>query len=275
MKPAAFDYLRPESPEEALAALAEAGEEARLLAGGQSLMAMLNMRLVQPALLIDIGALAALDFIRLEKDALVIGAAATQGALERRASLAGEVSLLAELLPFLGHYQTRNRGTVCGSIAHADPSAELPLALVALEGMVMLRSARRRRTLAAADFFTGLLSTARRSDEMIEAVRFPRRRPGTGYAFREMALRHGDFALCAVAVIADGKGFRLAVGGVADRPVARDFPLLEGGALDDALNDFAWALRGSDDAHASARYRRSLVRKLGRAALEEAKCRRG
>ncbi len=120
-----------------------------------------------------------------------------------------------------------------------------------------------------------MLTTARRSDEMVEAVRFPRRRAGAGYAFREVALRHGDFALCAVAAIADDNGLRLAVGGVADRPVARDFPLLEGGALDDALNDFAWALGGGDDAHASARYRRSLVRKLGRAALEEAKCRRG
>ncbi len=275
MKPAEFDYLRPASPEEALAALAEAGEEARLLAGGQSLMAMLNMRLVQPALLIDIGALAALDFVRLEKDALVIGAAVTQGALERRASLAEEVPLLALALPFLGHYQTRNRGTVCGSIAHADPSAELPLALVALEGAVMLRSARRRRTLAAADFFAGMLTTARRADEMIEAVRFPRRRLGAGYAFREMALRHGDFALCAVAAIADDAGLRLAIGGVADRPVARDFPLLEADALEDALDDFAWALGAGDDAHASARYRRSLVRKLGREALEEAKCRRG
>ncbi len=274
MKPAAFDYLRPDSPEEALAALAEAGEEARLLAGGQSLMAMLNMRLVQPALLIDIGRLATLDTIRLEADALVVGAAVTQGALERRASLAEEVPLLAELLPFLGHYQTRNRGTVCGSVAHADPSAELPLALVALEGSVTLRSARRRRTLAAGDFFAGMLTTARRGDEMVEAVSFPRRRAGAGYAFREVALRHGDFALCAVAAAADAKRLRLAVGGVADRPVARDFPLLEGSALDDALNDFAWALGGSDDAHASARYRRALVRKLGRAALQEARCRR-
>ncbi len=274
MKPASFDYLRPDSPEEALAALAEAGEEARLLAGGQSLMAMLNMRLVQPALLIDIGRLAALDAIRLEADALAVGAAVTQGTLERRAGLAEEVPLLAELLPFLGHYQTRNRGTVCGSIAHADPSAELPLALVALEGSVTLRSARRRRTLAAAEFFAGMLTTARRADEMVEAVRFPRRRAGAGYAFREVALRHGDFALCAVAAIAEEKRLRLAVGGVADRPVARDLPLLDGAALDDALNDFAWALGGSDDAHASARYRRTLVRKLGRAALEEARCRR-
>jgi 2-furoyl-CoA dehydrogenase FAD binding subunit len=270
MKPAAFDYLRPETPEEALAALTEAGDEARLLAGGQSLIAMLNMRLVEPALVIDIAGLAALDRIVLERDALVIGAAATQGALETRPDLAENLPLLAEVLPWIGHYQTRNRGTICGSIAHADPSAELPLVLVALGGDVLLRSARARRRVAAHDFFRGTLTTARRPDEMIEAVRFPRRRPGTGYAFREMALRHGDFALCAVAALATKSGFRLAVGGVADRPVARDFPRLAAAALDDALNDFAWELRGSDDAHASAHYRRSLVRKLGREALREA-----
>ena len=275
MKPAPFDYLKPEAPEEALAALAADGDSARLLAGGQSLMAMLNMRLAEPALLIDIAGLAALDYVRLDADAVTVGAAVTQGALERRATLAAEVPLLAQALPWLGHYQTRNRGTVCGSIAHADPSAELPLVLVALGGEVMLRSAKSRRSLAAAAFFTGMLATSRRADEMVEAVRFPRRRPGTGYAFREVALRHGDFALCAVAAWASASGLGLAVGGVADRPVARHFPALEGGALDDALNEFAWALGGSDDAHASARYRRSLVRKLGRAALEEAKWRRG
>jgi 2-furoyl-CoA dehydrogenase FAD binding subunit len=270
MKPAPFDYLRPASPDEAVAALAAGGEGARLLAGGQSLMAMVNMRLVQPAVLIDISGLRALDYIRLDGDALTVGAAATQAALEQRAGLAEEVPLLALALPCLGHYQTRNRGTVCGSIAHADPSAELPLALVALGGEVLLRSRRSRRTLPARDFFTGLLSTARRADEMVEAVRFPRRRPGEGHAFREMALRHGDFALCAVAAIADAERVRLAVGGVADRPLARDWPLLAGSALDDALNDFAWELGAGDDAHASATYRRSLVRKLGRAAIEEA-----
>jgi 2-furoyl-CoA dehydrogenase FAD binding subunit len=275
MKPPPFDYLQPATPEEALSALAEAGEAAQLLAGGQSLIAMLNMRLVQPSLLIDIGRLSALDRLRLEGDALAVGAAVTQAALERRASLAEEVPLLAEALPWIGHYQTRNRGTVCGSIAHADPSAELPLVLVALGGEVWLRSARGRRRLTADAFFTGLLSTARRADEMIEEVRFPARRRGVGYAFREMALRHGDFALCAVAAIATPGGLRLAVGGVADRPVARDWPLLEGAALDDALNDFAWALRGSDDTQASAAYRRSLVRKLGRAALLEARGRCG
>jgi 2-furoyl-CoA dehydrogenase FAD binding subunit len=141
MKPAAFDYLCPETPEEALAALAAAGEEARLLAGGQSLMAMLNMRLAQPRLVIDIGRLEALRYIRTEGDALVVGAAATQASLQDRPSLAEDAPLLALALPSVGHYQTRNRGTVCGSVAHADPSAELPLCLVALGGEVVLRSA--------------------------------------------------------------------------------------------------------------------------------------
>jgi 2-furoyl-CoA dehydrogenase FAD binding subunit len=270
MKPAPFDYLRPETPDEALAALAAQGEDARLLAGGQSLMAMLNMRLVQPSLLVDISRLDALDHIRVEGGSLSVGAAVTQATLEQRPSLPQEVPLLALVLPWLGHYQTRNRGTVCGSIAHADPSAELPLALVALGGEVVLRSRRRRRAVAAADFFTGMLSTARRPEEMIEAVRFPLRQAEAGYGFREMALRHGDFALCAVAAVATKAGLRVAVGGVADRPVARDWPLLAGSALDDALNDFAWELGARDDAHATASYRRSLVRKLGRQVAGEA-----
>lgn len=275
MKPASFDYLRPDTPEEALAALAAEGEGARLLAGGQSLMAMLNMRLVEPALLIDIARLSALDYMRVERNALTVGAAVTQAALEARPGLKDEVPLLARILPWIGHYQTRNRGTVCGSIAHADPSAELPLCLAALGGEVVLRSARARRTLAAQDFFMGMLSTARRPDEMVEAVRFPCRAPRTGYAFREVALRHGDFAICAIAAIVHDKGLRVAVGGVADRPVARDYPALEGGALDDALNELAWELGASDDAHATAQYRRSLVRRVGRAVIEEARSCRG
>jgi 2-furoyl-CoA dehydrogenase FAD binding subunit len=175
------------------------------------------------------------------------------------------------VLPHVGHSVTRNRGTVCGSIAHADPSAELPLSLVALGGEVVLRSAKRRRTLPAEAFITGMLSTAREPDELIEAVRFPLRRPGTGYAFREVAMRHGDFAIAAVAAIAENDRLRIAVGGVADRPVARDWPELEGAALDDALNALAWDLGAADDAHATAQYRRMLVRNIGRQMVEEAK----
>ncbi len=272
MKPASFDYLRPDTPDEAVAALAEFGGDARILAGGQSLMAMLNMRLARPKVLVDIGRLAPLSEIRVEKGALVIGAAVTQAVLEARATLRDEAPLLALALPWVGHYQTRSRGTICGSIAHADPSAELPLCLLTLRGEVVLRSRRGRRNVAADDFLLGILSTARRDDEMIEAVRFPLHRQGSGTAFREVAQRHGDFAIVACAALASKEGIRFAVGGVAPRPMAWDWPAaLDGAALDDALNDFAWELGAVDDNHASARYRRELVRRIGRAVIEEAK----
>ncbi|WP_142847186.1 xanthine dehydrogenase family protein subunit M [Telmatospirillum sp. J64-1] len=270
MKPAPFDYLRPASLSEALAALASGGDEARILAGGQSLMPMLNMRLVQPRLLIDLSLLDELRSLEARDGWLTVGAAVTQAELMARPTLAEEVPLLAAALPWIGHFQTRNRGTVCGSIAHADPSAELPLCLVALGGEVMLRSARKRRSLPAAAFFLGPLTTAKEADEIIEAVRFPLRKAETGHAFREVAMRHGDFAITACAAIADRNGLRLAVGGVADRPIARDWPLLAGAELDEALNAFAWDLGGDDDQHATARYRRSLVRRIGRTAIEEA-----
>jgi 2-furoyl-CoA dehydrogenase FAD binding subunit len=160
---------------------------------------------------------------------------------------------------------------VCGSIAHADPSAELPLCLATLGGEVVLRSAGARRTIAAEQFFTGILSTECRADEMIEKVRFPLKRRGAGYAFREVGLRHGDFAVCAVAVMAEGERLRIGVGGVADRPVVREVGALADDALDDALNELAWDLGAADDAHATAHYRRSLVRTLGRQAVEEAR----
>jgi 2-furoyl-CoA dehydrogenase FAD binding subunit len=270
MKPAAFDYLRPEGIEEALAALAREGDEARVLAGGQSLLPMLNMRLAEPRLLVDIGGLDALRRCAIEDGALVVGAGVTQAELLSRPRLDRDLPLLAQALPWVGHYQTRSRGTVCGSLAHADPSAELPLCLVALEGDVVLRSTRGRRRIAARDFFTGTLATARRDDELIEAARFPLRRPGTGHVFREMGLRHGDFALAAVAVVASAERLRIALAGVADRPVAGDWPILSGSALDDALNALAWEAVTAEDHHATAQYRRRLVRTLGREAIAEA-----
>lgn len=271
MKPAPFDYLRPASLDEALAALAEQGEEARVLAGGQSLMPILNMRLAQPGLLVDISGLEALAFVRVERGALTVGAAVTQAALERRPTLAEEVPLVAAALPWVGHYQTRSRGTVCGSVAHADPTAELPLCLVALRGEVLLRSSRARRAVSAEAFFRGTFATARREDEIVEAVRFPLREPDAGWAFREVSERHGDFALVACAAVARPGVIRLAVAGLADRPVARDWPDLGGSELDDALNAFAWDLGGGSDHRAPARYRRELLRRVGRAVIEEAR----
>jgi 2-furoyl-CoA dehydrogenase FAD binding subunit len=272
MKPAPFDYVRADEPQAIVDLLAQHGDEARILAGGQSLMAVLNMRLAQPGLLIDLSRSATLAEVRIDQGALRVGAAATQASIEWRAGLARELPLLAQAIPFISHFQVRNRGTVCGSIAHADPSAELPLCLLALQGEVLLASAKRRRTVAAQDFFTGLLSTARQADELVEAVRFPLAAAGWGHGFTEASMRHGDFALCAVAAVLRPDGLRLAVGGVADRPVARELPRdLAGSALDDALNEFAWALDARDDDLVSAATRRHLVRRLGRQAVDLAR----
>lgn len=270
MKPPRFDYQRVAGAAEAAEVLAQLGEDARILAGGQSLMAVLNMRLARPLRLVDISRSAPLAEVRVDGPALHVGAAATQSAVEWRAGLAAEVPLLALAFPHLAHFQIRNRGTVAGSIAHADPAAELPLVLAALGGEVCLRSRRGQRRLAAEAFFSGMLLTARAPDELVEAVRFPLARPEQGHGFEEFSLRHGDFALCAVAAVADARTLRVAVGGVADRPVARELPLLSGADLDDALNDLAWSLDARDEPQASAALRRRLVRRLGRRAVDQA-----
>jgi 2-furoyl-CoA dehydrogenase FAD binding subunit len=274
MKPAPFDYVRAESVEEAMDVLARTGGDARILAGGQSLLPMLNMRLARPAIVIDVMRIAALKQVEQKGGALTIQAGVRQIEIERRPNLAKDQPLLAAALALVGHAQTRSRGTLCGSVAHADPSAELPLVLVALGGSIHLRSRKTRRKIAAEDFFTGMMTTARRDDEMIEAITFPPKAAATGYAFREVARRHGDFAIVACAATADANGGRLAIGGVAERPVVRAMPLPGPSALDDALNEFAWSLEARDDLHASARYRRELVRRIGKSTLEEAvRCR--
>ena len=270
MKPPVFDYIRAESEDEALAALHSHGADARIIAGGQTLIPMLSMRLARPAVLIDIMRIQGLGRITEQRDAIVIPAAVRQQETLARPTLAEEVPLLAAALPWVGHYQTRARGTVCGSIAHADPSAEIPLCLVALGGEVHLRTRRKRRRVSADTFFAGMMVTDRRDDELVASVSFPKRRRGAGYAFAEVGRRHGDFAIVACAAVVDETRMRLAVAGVADRPTARDFPILDGSALDDALNQFAWELQAGDDVHATARYRRDLVRNLGRHVLKEA-----
>ncbi|MBF1800103.1 FAD binding domain-containing protein [Alloalcanivorax profundimaris] len=268
MKAASFDYVRAESKREVLQLLHEHGEDARVLAGGQSLMATLNMRLTQPKVVIDINRVEELNRIRNDSGHLAVGAAVRQVQLTDRAELIREVPLLAKALPWIGHFQTRNRGTVCGSVAHADPSAEIPLCLVTLGGSVVLESLKgKRREVPAADFFQGLLTTDRQPKELISEVRFPLAEDGTDYHFQEIAMRHGDFALVALALCLRADGAHLGVGGVADRPVARTLPL--GDELPDALNTLAWSLGAQDDVHASAAYRRQLVRELGQRLIEE------
>ncbi len=270
MKPLAFDYVRADSSQELADLLRAHGSEARIMAGGQSLMAVLNMRLAQPGLLVDISRVSDLDYARIEKNCLVIGAAATQASVEWRPGLEAEVPLLHQAFPHISHFQIRNKGTVCGSIAHADPSAELPLILLALGGKVTLRSHRGRRELDAADFFQGMLLTARKDDEFIEAVRYPLLGAGQSFAFDEFSARHGDFAMAAVAVVVGADYIRFAVGGVADRPRLQSWPRLEGADLEAAVNDFAWELGAEDGPHISAAFRRQLVRTLGMSTLKKA-----
>ena len=273
MKPAPFDYLRADSVEEALEELARHGARAQILAGGQSLMAMLNFRLVEPEVVIDIASIRDLGRIRVDGGTVEVGAAVTQSDLLAWPQLEAELPLLALALPWVGHFQTRNRGTVCGSIAHSDPSSELPLCLAALAGEVELRSARGTRRVKAAAFQTGMLSTARLAGELVVAVRFPRRGPGDGHAFREVARRHGDFAVVALAAIAGADGVRLAVGGVADTPAVRELrpaQVADESSLAAELNAFAWEMGGSDDIHATAAYRRELVRRLAPQVIKEA-----
>lgn len=271
MKPKSFTYLRPASIDEAVQALARWREDARILAGGQSLVAMMNFRLIEAQVLIDVSDLAPLAYIRESNGEIEVGASTTQAQFMTWPKLAERAPLLNAAMPHVGHYQTRSRGTVCGSIAHSDPSSELPLCLATLGGSVVMTSSRGTRVLSCGEFQTGMLTTARLPDELITAVRFPTRKPGAGYAFTEMAQRHGDFAICAVAAMVSGKTTRLGVGGVAEKPTVREWSGLDESGIDDALNDLAWDLGGTDDSHATAVYRRGLVRSLGRQVIEEAK----
>jgi 2-furoyl-CoA dehydrogenase FAD binding subunit len=272
MKPRPFDYVRPDTVEEAVAILAEHGDDARILAGGQTLLAMLNLRVLEPAILVDITRIPELAVIREigGGDKIEVGASVTQNQLMAWPALAQKLPLLAAALPFVGHFQTRNKGTVCGSIAHADPTSEIPLSLALLEGEVMLRSPRGTRVLAAADFQQGMLATAREPDELITAVRFPVMSGGVG--FREVARRHGDFAIVAVAAVVENAGsVRVGVAGMADRPAVRCIAANGASGIRDAIERLAWELEGYEDVHASARMRRDLLRGIAPVVIEEAK----
>ena len=271
MKPRPFDYIRPDTIEEAVALLAEYGEGARILAGGQSLVPMLNLRIVDAEALIDVSRIGALDVIRDRGDTIEVGAAVTQNKLIAWPQLKQKLPLVAAALPHVGHFQTRNKGTVCGSIAHADPSSELPLTLALLGGEVVLKSQRGERMLAANEFQKDMLTTARAPDELIAAVRFPVANGKwieRGVAFREVVRRHGDFAIVAVAALAENRNaVRLGVGGMAGKPAVRRIAAKEATA---AIAAWADELEGYEDLHASAAMRRDLFRNLAPLAIEEA-----
>ena len=270
MKPRPFDYIRPDTVDEALSILAEHGEDARILAGGQTLIAMLNLRVVEAPVLIDITRIRELDAIREVDGTVEVGATVTQNRLLQWPSLAEKLPLLHAVLPFVGHFQTRNKGTVCGSIAHADPASEIPLALALLGGQVMLRSQKGARTLSANEFQQGMLLTARAPDELITAVRFPI--VNARVAFREVSRRHGDFAIVAIAAAAENReSIRIGIAGMADRPAVRSLQVDGAASLQHAIERLAWELEGYDDIHASARMRRDLLRGLGPIVVEEAR----
>jgi aerobic carbon-monoxide dehydrogenase medium subunit len=281
MKPAPFEYFAPTDISEALDLLERYGDEAKILAGGQSLMPLMNMRLARPHVLVDINRLPALSHISLGADgALAVGALTRQRAIERASSIQTHYPLLAAVMPSLGHFQIRNRGTIGGSIVHADPAAELPALCLALEAQFVLRSAVGQRTVNAADFFRTYLTTAIEPVEMLVDVRFPPWQPQWRWGFQEICRREGDFALVgAVAVLqlddnAMCQAARLTMFGVGGTPVRlqRAEGTLSGQRLDARVLDplahvVAAELEPDSDIHASAEYRREVGGVVARRAV--------
>lgn len=274
MKPPPFDLVRAESVEEALAALAEAGDMANVLAGGQSLGPMLNLRLAMPDVLVDIGGIPGLDRIEWADGAVMLTAGVTQAALLADPALQTHQPLLAAAMPWIGHVQTRARGTVCGSLANADPAAELPVLLAVMGGVAIAQSQRGQRAIPIQKFFRGMFDTALEPDEMLFAVRFDPLAAGAGVAFREVAERHGDFAILAAAAVADGESVRLGLGGVGDRPIVARWTGLDIPRAPDALADLARRLDPRGDPKADAAYRRRLIRMIGQEVVVQAMERR-
>jgi CO/xanthine dehydrogenase FAD-binding subunit len=282
MKPAPFDYVRPGSLAEACEFLAT-DEDARLIAGGQTLVPMLAMRLARPAKLIDILRLPELTGISEAQGAVIVGATTRQAQAERDPVIRASVPMLARVLPWVGHPPTRNRGTIGGSIANADPSAEIPLAAVTLGAEIMLASSAGPRSMPADDFFIGAMVTSIGQGECVRAIRFPvwpHRRIGTG--FFEISARRSDFAFVAAAaqVALDEEGnsldIALGLGGVADRPLRLDVSSLVGTRLDaasasEAIKSACADIEAMSDLHASAAYRRRAAVTLGIRALEQAR----
>jgi CO/xanthine dehydrogenase FAD-binding subunit len=269
MKPAAFSYLRPDTIAEAVTVLADYGNEGRIIAGGQSLGAMLNMRLVTPKVLIDINRIAEGSNIEARPGFIWIGSTVRQSDAMRDTKL-GPIEILKAALPHVGHFQTRNRGTICGSLAHADPSAELPLALLVGGGAVELRSRHSSRTVDANDFFLSTLTTARRDEEMVIASRWPIPSSYWGCAFDEFAIRGGDYAIVAAAAqIELGESgnltsIRVGLAGVGERPLLVDTAdLLEempSDAMADEIADRACrSIEPVSDLQASAAFRTNLA----------------
>jgi carbon-monoxide dehydrogenase medium subunit len=263
LKPAPFAYAKARSLEDAVAQLAAHGGEAKLLAGGQSLIATLNMRLSHPSLLIDIKGIG-LDGISVKNGMVEIGALARHVTLERSAEIAKHAPLIALAMPHIAHPAIRNRGTIGGSLAYADPAAELPACLVALDGEIDITGPNGKRTVKAGDFFKGLFETALGPHDVLSAVRFPAATGDTRVGFAELARRHGDYALVGLSgcAKASGKGLsdvRLVYFGVGPTPVRarKAEAALAAGSVDDAVN--VLDLDPSDDIHATGAVKKHLA----------------
>jgi CO/xanthine dehydrogenase FAD-binding subunit len=270
VKPAAFAYDDPRELDEALTLLAREDEDVKVLAGGQSLVPLLNFRLARPDRLVDLNRVEQLGYLRREEDVLRVGALARHADLERSAEVAGGWPLLAQAVRFVGHPQIRARGTVCGSVAHADPAAELPVALAALDARFYLRSVRGSRVLSADELFLGYFTTALELDELLVEIEVPAPPAGSGSAFVEHARTHGDFALAGAAAIVGGAEARvalLAAGPVPVRARAAEALLASGASFAEAA-DAAVAELGF--AGEDADWRRALLRELVLRALTEA-----
>jgi CO/xanthine dehydrogenase FAD-binding subunit len=283
MKPAPFEYVAPESVQEAISLLGEHGDAGKVLAGGQSLGPMLNMRLASPEVLVDINRLNELSYVRQRDGYLEIGALARQRTVERSTEIPHSWPLISDAMPLIGHMTLRNRGTVCGSLAHADSSAELPAAAIALDAELRVLGQSGERTVKPNDFFVSFLTTSLEPEELLVEVRFPPSRPRTGQAWFEINRRHGDYALVGVAAVLtlreDGvcDAARLVLTGVAstafDAWEAAELLVGEQPTEDSfiaAAEQAATDTEPGSDVRASAGYRRHLVRVLTRRALAKA-----
>jgi carbon-monoxide dehydrogenase medium subunit len=287
VKPPVFDYHAPATVDEAVALLARYGGDAKVLAGGQSLMPLLNFRLSRPAALVDLNRIPALDYAREDNGHVRLGAMTRQRTIEFSPLVRQRLPLLAEATALVGHLPIRTRGTIGGSIAHADPSAEYPAVLTALDGAVVARGPRGERVLRSAELFQGYLTTSLRPDEILVEVRLPATPAGAGSAFEEFSRRHGDFALVGIACLLVGErprctAARIAAGGAGPVPtrLRAAEEVLERDGLTDAAIDAAAAraaelVTPDDDVHASAAYRRNLTRVLTGRALRRAMARMG
>lgn len=272
MKPRAFEYFRPRTQDEALELLERYAPEAKVLAGGQSLVPLMNFRLAQPRYLVDTNGITDLSYIREVDTGLAIGAMTRQAAIEDSPFVAARCPLLMEATRLIGHRTIRHLGTIGGALAHADPSAEYPAVLMALDGAVTVRGPRGERVIRAADFFISFCTTALASNELLTEVRLPSLSSGTGWAFTELSRRFGDYAIVGVAaVISVDRGgrctdVRIALAGVAPTPIRchdAEESLRGNVATEEVLKEVAAASAAAAaperDVHASAAYRKAMA----------------